>query len=675
MAAVHAVRVLEEGQVVAVIAVEDLHTGFIQKCRYSSSQGVGPQADGIIEASSARASELGADRSISWPFTSLFIMSRPIATIGWSDSRRSSCGSVPRRIAGRRSCRTRLRVTPPDHFLNWQQDPQSNYVARLTFPEKVHELRIEVELVAEMSVYNPFDFFLEPYAEQTPFAYEDWQLQELQPYLRQEPLTPLFEAYLASVSREPKRTIDFLVELNRKVQGDVGYVIRLDPGVQTKEQTLELRSGSCRDSTWLLVQLMRHLGLAARFVSGYLIQLTPDVAALDGPKGAAQDFTDLHAWCEVYLPGAGWIGLDPTSGLLAGEGHIPLSCTPEPSSAAPVTGAVDDCEVEFSHEMSVQRVYESPRVTKPYSDGQWDAIVAMGQRGRSRSRRSGCQVDDGWRADVRVGGRSRRRRMEHVGARADEAAARGRSALADAQTLRRGRLRAFRSGQVVSGRAAAAVGARLLLAARRRAVVARCVVVCRRASRLRLWAADAERFLRALAGALGVTDAYVQAGFEDVFYYLWRERRLPVNVDPFDAKLEDELERDRLRQVFSQKLDSVIGYALPLAPLVTAAASGAPVRGICAASVCSCSRAIRQWGIGCRWIRCRGWRRTIARRWANAIRSKRGPRLRCRPSASRSCSRSCSARMRLPSRRLRRRAANRRAAWCARRCVRKCVTA
>ena len=273
-----------------------------------------------------------------------------------------------------------LRVTPPDHFLNWQQDPQSNYVARLTFPEKVHELRIEVELVAEMSVYNPFDFFLEPYAEQTPFAYEDWQLQELQPYLRQEPLTPRFEAYLAGIAREPKRTIDFLVDLNRKVQGDIGYVIRLDPGVQTKEQTLELRSGSCRDSTWLLVQLMRHLGLAARFVSGYLIQLTPDVAALDGPKGAASDFTDLHAWCEVYLPGAGWIGLDPTSGLLAGEGHIPLSCTPEPSSAAPVTGAVDDCEVEFAHEMSVQRVYESPRVTKPYSDAQWDAIVAMGQQ-------------------------------------------------------------------------------------------------------------------------------------------------------------------------------------------------------------------------------------------------------------------------------------------------------
>jgi uncharacterized protein (DUF2126 family)/transglutaminase-like putative cysteine protease len=462
-----------------------------------------------------------------------------------------------------------LRVTPQEHFLNWQQDPQSNYVARLTFPEKVRELRIEVELVAEMSVYNPFDFFLEPYAEQTPFAYEDWQLQELQPYLRQEPLTPLtprFEAYLASVSREPRRTIDFLVDLNRKVQGDVSYVIRLDPGVQTKEQTLELGSGSCRDSTWLLVQLLRHLGLAARFVSGYLIQLTPDVAPLDGPKGAASDFTDLHAWCEVYLPGAGWIGLDPTSGLLAGEGHIPLSCTPEPSSAAPVTGGVDECEVEFSHEMSVQRVYESPRVTKPYSDAQWDAIVAMGR-----------QVDEQLAAqDVRLtmGGEPTFVAVDdRDGAEWNTSALGPTKRLLAADLLWRLRKHYGDGGFVHFGQGKWYPGEQL----------PRWALGCywrrdgepswRDASLFAdehrdygYGAADAERFLRALAGALGVTDQFVQAGFEDVFYYLWRERRLPVNVDPFDAKLDDELERERLRRVFSQKLDSVIGYALPLAP-------------------------------------------------------------------------------------------------------------
>src|SRR3954464_10209450 len=258
-------------------------------------------------------------------------------------------------------CRTRIlsysqRVLPDEHFINWQQDPQGNYVARLTFPERVHELRVEIDLVVEMAVYDPFDFFLEPSAEQFPFSYDDVQRRELQPFLHAEALTPRFAAYLGRVERRPRRTVDALVNLNRQLQGDIRYVVRLDPGVQSVEETLHLRSGSCRDSAWLLVQLCRHLGLAARFVSGYLIQLVADVKPVDGPAGPARDFTDLHAWCEVYLPGAGWIGLDPTSGLLAGEGHLPLACTPDPTSAAPVSGAVSKCESVFHHEMSVQRV-------------------------------------------------------------------------------------------------------------------------------------------------------------------------------------------------------------------------------------------------------------------------------------------------------------------------------
>ena len=284
-------------------------------------------------------------------------------------------------------CRTPIlsysqRIAPSTHFLNWQQDPQSNYVSRLTFPDKVDEFRVEVDLVAEMAVYNPFDFFLEPYAEHFPFAYEASERRELQPFLETSPLTPRLARYVEGVDCRRRRTIDFLVDVNRQLHRDISYVIRLDPGVQEVERTLELASGSCRDTTWLLLQLFRHLGLASRFVSGYLIQLVPDVKALDGPSGVAQDFTDLHAWCEVYLPGAGWIGLDPTSGLLAGEGHIPLACTPEPTGAAPVSGAVEPCKVEFLHEMSVQRVAESPRVTKPYTDAQWEMIRA-----------SGCAID------------------------------------------------------------------------------------------------------------------------------------------------------------------------------------------------------------------------------------------------------------------------------------------
>ncbi|HRI19202.1 MAG TPA: transglutaminase family protein, partial [Burkholderiaceae bacterium] len=273
-----------------------------------------------------------------------------------------------------------MRVAPTEHFENWQQDPQSNYLARLVFPEKTREFRIEVDLVAEMAVLNPFDFFLEPSAEQFPFAYDASLAHELAPYRLQGELTPRLVEYLASIPRAKRQTTDFLVALNQRLQQDIGYLIRMEPGVQTPEQTLANRSGSCRDSGWLLVQILRHLGFAARFVSGYLIQLKSDVKALDGPSGTEVDFTDLHAWCEVYLPGAGWIGLDPTSGLLAGEGHIPLACTPQPSSAAPVTGAVDECEVTFGHEMAITRIWESPRVTKPYTEEQWASVLQLGDK-------------------------------------------------------------------------------------------------------------------------------------------------------------------------------------------------------------------------------------------------------------------------------------------------------
>ena len=272
------------------------------------------------------------------------------------------------------------RIEPANHFINWQQDPFANYQARLVFPEPTTEFKVTIDLVVEMAVHNPFDFFLEPRAEEYPFTYEASQTQELAPYLATAPLTDELKAYLAQVDLKKRRTIDFLVDVNQMLQRDISYTIRMEPGVQTPEQTLKLKSGSCRDTGWLLVQMLRHLGLAARFVSGYLIQLAPDVKSIDGPSGPEKDFTDLHAWCEVFLPGAGWIGLDPTSGLLAGEGHIPLACTPQPSSAAPVEGAMDKCEVTFEHHMGVTRVYESPRVTKPYTEEQWASVVALGKQ-------------------------------------------------------------------------------------------------------------------------------------------------------------------------------------------------------------------------------------------------------------------------------------------------------
>ena len=231
-----------------------------------------------------------------------------------------------------------LKVTPANHFVNYQQDPYGNWLARYVFDGPVTELRIEVDMTADMTVYNPFDFFVEDSAETWPFDYPPELAEDLVIYRNCPPAGPMLQALLDRVPRKPLRTIDFIVRLNGQLAQEIGYVIRMEPGVQTPEETLTLAKGSCRETSWLLVHALRHLGFAARFVSGYLIQLKPDLVAIDGPAGTDKDFTDLHAWCEVYLPGAGWIGLDPTSGLLTGESHIPLSATPHYANAAPISG-------------------------------------------------------------------------------------------------------------------------------------------------------------------------------------------------------------------------------------------------------------------------------------------------------------------------------------------------
>jgi uncharacterized protein (DUF2126 family)/transglutaminase-like putative cysteine protease len=272
-----------------------------------------------------------------------------------------------------------LTVEPAEHFINWQQDPFGNHLARLVFPEPTRELIVTVDLIADLTVINPFDFFVDETAREWPFRYEDGLATDLTPYLAADPVGPLLREWLGGVGPAPT-TIDFLVEINRRVYGDVAYSIRMDPGVQTPEETLTKGLGSCRDSAWLLVQILRNLGIAARFASGYLVQLKADIDALDGPRGPATDFTDLHAWAEAYLPGAGWVGLDPTSGLMAGEGHLPLACTPRPSAAAPISGEVEACETTFEFSNVVRRLHEDPRVTLPYTVAEWERIDALGHR-------------------------------------------------------------------------------------------------------------------------------------------------------------------------------------------------------------------------------------------------------------------------------------------------------
>ena len=492
-----------------------------------------------------------------------------------------------------------LGIQPKKHFINWQQDPFSNYVARLTFPEKITELVVEVDLVAQLSVFNPFDFFLEPTAERWPFAYEPGLLKELGPFLEVSPAAAPVRDYLATVNRSEMRSIDFLVSLNQRLSREIKYVIRLEHGVQSPAETLALRSGSCRDSTWLLVQLFRHLGLAARFVSGYLIQLRPDVASLDGPSGAASDFTDLHAWCEVFLPGAGWIGLDPTSGLLAGEGHIPLAATPEPSSAAPISGAVDPCESEFIHEMKVSRVLESPRVTKPYSERQWEKIDALGKK-----------VDQDLLAhDVRLtmGGEPTFISIDNMDGAEWNFTAVGPEKLKLSQILIR-RLKAkfapggflhFGQGKWYPGEPLPRWAYSCYWRRDGRPIWGNESLLAGAVEDKKFTATDASTFITTLATRLGADAKWILPAFEDPFHQEWQERKSPGNVEPGAAGDSSRavagyvlpLQRApaesanrwqsgpwflRTKDVFLRPGDSPIGLRLPLDSLPWVSASDYP---------------------------------------------------------------------------------------------------
>jgi len=458
-----------------------------------------------------------------------------------------------------------LTVSPEPHFINWQQDPQGNFLARVVFPERVKHFEVTVDLVADMAVINPFGFFLEPDAEEWPFTYDPTLAEELTPFCKLVPPGPLLAGLLAEVPRTKRRTIDMLVDLNRRVQERVGYIVRMEPGVWDPEHTLAQAKGSCRDSAWLLVHALRHLGYAARFVSGYLIQLAPDVKPITGPEGPTTDFTDLHAWAEAYLPGAGWIGLDATSGLMAGEGHIPLAASPDPTSASPISGMLEPSETVFDVQMQVMRVNEVPRVTKPYTDAQWAAIKAAGAAVDTALNGSDIRLTMGgeptfvsvadaegaeWTIDAL--GPTKRREAGHL--------------------LRRliplwapGAVTQYGAGKHYPGEQTPRWALNATWRPDGEPVWADPALLADPdAAKGDADAAAAHAFALHLAERLHVDTATVLHAYEDQPYYLMREARMPANVVAEAAQSRDPQERARIIRVFSQGLDQPVASVLPL---------------------------------------------------------------------------------------------------------------
>ena len=449
-----------------------------------------------------------------------------------------------------------LKVVPTKHSIHWQQDPFANYQARLLFPEKTPEFGVEVDLVAELVPINPFDYFLEPDAATYPFQYSAALARDLEPYRALQSAGQLLQRFLNGVSRAPRPTPGFLVDLNQRVRDEIGYTTRLEPGIQSCEETLGNRSGSCRDSGWLLVQILRRLGFAARFVSGYLVQLASD----EVPR----DSVALHAWAEVYLPGAGWIGLDPTSGLMTTEGHIPLACVPDASEAAPITGSVEPSGVEFDFSMTVRRLNEAPAATQLYTDQQWSQVEDLAH-----------QVDaDLVAGDVRLtmGGEP-----TFVGLDEPESAQWNGDAMGAlkrnlAVTLIRSiqekiapnALLHFGQGKWYPGE----VLPRWALSTYWRAdgvpVWERGDLIAEENHDYGLDTAAARRFMEALTRRLQVSAANILPVYEDAFYYLWKERRLPINVDVVESKLANAKERAELVRVFERGLGEPVGYVLPI---------------------------------------------------------------------------------------------------------------
>ena len=432
------------------------------------------------------------------------------------------------------------------------------------FPEKATQFRIEVDLHAEMVVFNPFDFFIDPYAEAFPFNYASDILAELAPYFELEPSNGPLDDFVRTIDKSNKRTIDFLVDLNAQIQSMIRYVIRMESGVQSPDETLALRSGSCRDSAWLLIQILRRLGFAARFVSGYLIQLKEDIDPIEGPTGTDHDFTDLHAWVEVYIPGAGWIGLDATSGLLCGEGHLALCSAPHFRSCAPVSGVVEPAECNFNFEMHVVRLKEPPRITAPFSDEEWKKLEALGER-----------VDEDLaHQDVRLtmGGEPTFVSIDDFESSEWNTAAVGPTKKIYADKLIRklqsrfapGGFLHYGQGKWYPGESLPRWAFALYWRRDGQAIWSNPEFIADMADEISVTSENAQQFINQFAGRLGLSEEFIVPAYEDPMHWVNKEGQLPINVTPENSKLEDAEERTRMRSVFERGLTQPTGYILPI---------------------------------------------------------------------------------------------------------------
>jgi uncharacterized protein (DUF2126 family) len=459
-----------------------------------------------------------------------------------------------------------LKVSPEQHYVNWQHDPHGNWIARYVFSGRTDELVATVDLVADIAVINPFDFLIDIDAATIPFRYSEELRRELGAYLELEPAGPRLQALLDTIPRAPRDTMAFLVELNQRLAREIRYLVRMEPGVQTLEETLEAASGSCRDSAWVLVQVLRHLDLAARFVSGYLVQLKPDIAPSEGSAGVSEDFADLHAWAEVYLPGAGWVGFDPTSGLLCGGGHVPLAATPHYQSAAPITGTVEPAEATFEVEMTVSRVADRPRVTMPFSDDAWAALDALGEavdrdlvaqdvRLTMGGEPTFVSLDDYQSAEWRTAplGATKRACAAELVRRLAQRSAPGallhcghgkwypgepRPRWAFSLHWRRDGKPVWRDMTLIAGEGADGAAS----------------------------IDDAQALAVGIAALLGLAADNVVPAFEDPLHLLVKEAALPINLDPLDPALASADARASTVHTLQQRLGQPAGFVLPLWP-------------------------------------------------------------------------------------------------------------